>query len=65
MAGLSSHERALLLLMEFKRTLALETEARETLRAHPGDQDLVRVWLRAMDATHEASHRFLEATREK
>ena len=63
MAGRSPQERAQLLLQEFKHALEAEAQAREKMRANPGDPHLVRVWLRAMDATHEASHRFLQETR--
>ena len=60
MAGISPQECALLLLQEYKRAVEREVEAREQMRAHPGDPELARAWLRAMDATHEASRRFLE-----
>lgn len=63
MSADSLRERAWLLLQEFKAALAAEASAREEMRAHPGDPDLMQAWLRAMDATHEASRKLREETR--
>ena len=47
--------RARLLLDEFKAAVETERIAREAYKQNPGNADLLRDWLRAMDATNEAS----------
>ena len=51
------------LLQQFRSALDDESRARDEARAHPGDWERMTAWLRAMDATHEASRRLREGTR--
>jgi hypothetical protein len=51
------------LLQQFRSALENETRARDEAHSHPGDWQRMDAWLRAMDATHEASRRLREGTR--
>ena len=64
MSADSRSERARLLMDEFKAALAAEKCAREAVHETPGNAELLREWLRAMDATNEASKRLRQGTEE-
>lgn len=51
------------LLQQFRSALDDEARARDDAHAHPGDWERMTAWLRAMDATHEASRKLREGTR--
>jgi hypothetical protein len=58
----SPSERGRLLLEQFKAAVAAEARAREAMHDDPGNAALLQAWLRAMDATHEASRALREGT---
>ena len=62
MSADSRSERARLLLDAFKDALIAEKGAREAMHQNPGNTELLRDWLRAMDATNEASKRLRQGT---
>ena len=59
----STNDVASRLMQQFRDALQRESCARDDAHAHPGDWDRLSAWLRAMDATHEASRNLREGTR--
>lgn len=64
MSADSRKERARLLMQAFQAALAAEKAAREAYHQDPRNPETLRDWLRAMDATHEASKKLRDGTAE-
>jgi len=65
MAADSALEQRSLLYQHFLAAVAAEEVAREAMRDRPNNKALFDVWLRAMDATNDASRALRERTRQQ